>query len=354
VRAFRGRSVVYLLRRVWKFLLTFVGVWIVAAVLFYLTDQGPAGGVTFGNAVYWSIVTLGTVGYGDIVPTTALAKAVASALIVTQIFLLGYLLTVVTSTVTEEAQRRAVGTYGTELEGHVVVLGHSAVGAAAVRELLVQDQKVAVVVERPDQIANLRALAGEDRLFVTHGSPAERAILERTNLERAHSVIVCTDDDATNMIASLNIRAMNPRIRVVVSVARPELRETLRGAGVTFVASPSDMGGRLCASAAFEPDVATALEEISAADVKSDIREYLLRAGSPLVGRTFAEADAEIRRATGCLLIGYARPHGNEEFETFVNPPFDTRLAAGDAVILVATIANAKRSEAWFGQEQGR
>ncbi len=345
------QSALHLLSRIGVYIILFVAVWILAGVLFWYAEYPTQ---TLGNSFYWAIVTLGTVGYGDVVPTTIFAKELTSGVIVMQIFLLGYLIAVITSTVTEEAQRRALGLYGTPMRDHVIVLGFSGVGQSAVRELLVQDQKVAYVVEEPDEVPNARALANEDRLFVTYGRPSDRSILDRVNLSGAHSVIVCTEDDAANMIAALNIRAANPKLRIVVSVGRPELRNTLRSAGVTYVTSPSDMGGRLCASAAFEPEVALAIEDLTAADVQSDIREYLLPAGSPLAGTSFAEADAEIRRGCGCLLIGVGRREPNGEYRTIVNPPFDLRLSVGDAVILVCTLENARRSEAWFGRPQGR
>jgi voltage-gated potassium channel len=340
-----------LLRRVWKFIFIFLGVYFLAAVAFFLLERGL---YSFEDSFYWSIVTLGTVGYGDIVPTTSSTKALATVVIFTQIFLVGYLFTVITTAVNEEGQRRALGMHGTPLSNHIVVLGYSGVGRAAVRELLVQDQNVAVVTDQIDDVPNIRALAPEDRIFVTFGPPAEPEILRRLNVDQAHSVIVCTSDDATNMIGALNVRNLNTKVRIVVSVSRPELRDTLRAAGVTYVASPADMGGRLCASAAFEPEVANALDDITAADVHADMREYLLTAASPIAGKTFEEADVLIRRGTGCLLVGYAHPDPKGEFETRVNPPFETRLAAGDAVILLATLENAKRCDAWFGSSQGR
>ncbi|MCI4330614.1 MAG: potassium channel protein [Thermoplasmata archaeon] len=350
-RRLRWESIRSLLERVWKFILIFLGVYVAAGVAFYLVEDGR---YTLFDSLYWSISTLGTVGYGDVVPTVSAAKVLTTIVIFTQIFLLGYLFTVITSAVTEESQRRALGMHGTSLTRHIVVLGYSGVGRAAVRELLIQEQTVAVVTDEVEQVPNIRSLAPEEQLFVTFGPPAELEILRRANVPQAHAVIVCTADDATNMIGALNVRALSPTVRIVVSVSRPELRDTLRAAGVTYVASPSDMGGRLCASAAFEPEVAHALDDITAADVHADMREYILPSTSPLAGKTFAEADALIRQGTGCLLVGYAHPDTSGEYATRINPPFTTKISAGDAVILLATVENAKRCDAWFGLSQGR
>ena len=340
-----------LLRRLWKFLVAYVGVFLVAAVGFYTLDGGRESVV---NSFYWSIVTLATIGYGDVVPTTVPAKLFTIGVAGTEVFLGAYLVTLVIGVVTEESQARALGTLGTSMTGHVVVLGYSAVGRAAVRELLEQEQHVAVVVEHAEEVANVRTLAREDRLYVTYGPPADRDLLARVNAASAHSVIVCTEDDATNMIAALNTRAAAPNARVVVAVARPELRETLRTAGVTFVASPADMGGRLCASAAFEPEVAAALEDLSEGFVRSDLREYLLSPTTPISGGAFGDAEALVRRSTGCILFGYARAAPDGGFATYVAPDPGTALAPGDAILILGTIESVRRFRVWFGVDQGR
>ncbi len=346
----RRRFFEEVLRRIWKFIALFLSVYFVSAFLFYLLQPKTP----LGTSLYWAIVTLSTTGYGDVVPTTPWARTMTSVLLFGQIFLGGYLVSVITSTVIDESQKEALGTLGTDLSNHIVVLGYSGVGQAAVRELLTQDQHVAVVADSPEQVANIRSLAPASRLFATYGAAAEIEILRRVNVPSAHSVIVCTTDDATNMIAALNVRSLAPAARIVVSVQRSELRDTLRSAGVTYVSSPSEMGGRLCASAAFEPEVAHALEDISAADVQSDMQEYMLRPTSPLANVAFEEAERRVRAASGAILVGYARKDATGEFATVVNPPPSTGLLAGDAVLLLGQIPNLKRFRAWFGSDQGR
>ena len=235
-----------------------------------------------------------------------------------------------------------------------MVLGYGGVGRAAVRELLAQEQTVAVVAERSEEVPNLRALAPESRLYATYGPPAEREVLVRANVPTAHSVIVATDDDATNMIAALNVRSLAPQVRVVVSISRAELRDTLRTAGVTFVASPADMGGRLCASAAFEPDVADALDDLTQGEIRADVQEYRITESTPITRQTFGEAEKIVRDASGCILIGYAHPDGAGEFLAQVNPEAAVRLAPGDALILIGSLANVRRFRKWYGIDQGR
>lgn len=351
MRSLRLAYATRLLRRLWKFLAGYVGVFLVAAVGFYFLE-GEGGSPL--NSFYWAMVTLSTVGYGDVVPTTPDAKIFVIGIIATEVFLSAYLVSVVLGVVSEEGQHRALGTLGTNFSGHIVVLGFSGVGRAAVRELLVQEETVAVVTEQVDEVHYIRTLGPEARLFVTVGPPADQEILRRVNVAGAHSVIVCSEDDTVNLVAALNVRSLAPNVRIVVSVGRPELKQTLKAAGVTYVASPADMGGRLCADAAFRPDVANAVEDLTEASTSADLTEYLLTGTTPISSQTLLEAEAIVRRQSDCLVIGYARRGPDGEFTTVLNPPTSFRFQPGDAVLVIGSIENLRRLHRWMGEHQGR
>jgi voltage-gated potassium channel len=353
VRSPRVAYAALLLRRLWKFVAGYAAVYLVAAFGFFALEYG-ASGPNLLNSFYWAMVTIATVGYGDVIPTTPEAKVFTIGIIATEVFLSAYLVSVVLGVVSEEAQHRALGTLGTNFSGHIVVLGYGGVGKAAVRELLLAEEKVTVVTEQPDDVSYIRSLAPEDRLFATAGPPADSEILKRVNVPSAHSVIVCTPDDTLNLVAALNVRALAPDVRIVVSVSRPELKMTLKTAGVTYVASPQDMGGRLCADAAFRPDVANAVEDLTEASFDADLTEYLLTDRTPVSGQTLPEAEALVRRQTDCLIVGYARRDAGGEFRTKLNPPATFRFQPGDALLLIGSLDNLRRFHKWFGTHQGR
>ncbi|MGI0071338.1 MAG: potassium channel family protein [Thermoplasmata archaeon] len=339
--------------RLWKFLAAYTAVLVGAALGFYVLESYH-GLEELVSSFYWAMVTLATIGYGDVVPTTIDGRLFTIGIAAIEVFLGAYLVSIVISVVQEESQHRMLGTFGTNFSGHIVVLGYSAVGRAAVRELLAQDERVAVVSESADDVALLRGLGSDTQLFATFGPPGDPEILRRVNLPAAHSVIVATGDDTTTLVTALNVRAAEPKIRIVVSVGRPELKQTLKAAGVTYVASPSDMGGRLCADAAFRPEVANMVEDLTTTAFGADMEEFVLTATTPVSTQPLPDAERLVRAQSDCIVIGYARPGPDGEYATVLNPPSDFQFRPGDALIVVGSLTNLQRLQRWIGVPQGR
>jgi voltage-gated potassium channel len=342
-----------LFRRLWRFLAAYAAVLVVAAMGFYALES-YSGWNDVLNSFYWAMITLSTIGYGDIVPNNPDARLFVIGVAAVEVFLTAYLVSVVISVVQETAQHRQLGTLGTDFRDHIVVLGYSPVGQAAVRELLADEQRVAVVTETATEVPTIHNLGSDRNLFVTYGPAGASEILKRVNVPVAHSVIVCTGDDTTTLVAALNVRAMNPKVRMVVSVGRPELKYTLKAAGVTFVASPADMGGRLCADAAFRPEVANMVEDLTSTAYGADMEEFILTSTTPISTQTLPEAEALVRRAADCIVIGYARRGADGEYTTVLNPPSSFRFQPTDALIVVGTLENLHKMQRWIGVPQGR
>lgn len=277
-----------------------------------------------------------------------------------QIGFLGYLLSVILGAVTETRLKILLGNMGTEMKNHVVVAGYTAVGKAAVRELIASKQSVAVICENQDEVPLVRELGPEDQVFGCYGSINSEESFKRANAGQCEAVIFTSEDDTGNLIGALNVRALYPKVRVVVSVRRAELRRTLKAAGVTYVATPADMGGRLCASAAFRPDVATAVEDLTTATYGADIQEYKVLPTSPIAGLTLSQAEGKIRGATDCLIVGIVEPkpptepNGVVEYTSKINPPASVRFDPGTLVLIVGSLGNLGRFEKWYGTPQGR
>ncbi|MEM0129526.1 MAG: NAD-binding protein [Thermoplasmata archaeon] len=344
-----------LLRRLWKFLLAYGTLIVAAAVGYDFLEYGDGRG-DFGISLYWSVITVSTVGYGDVHPSNTDARYFTIGVIIVAVFLVAYLISIIIGVVTETSHARAMGTLGTDFSDHAVVIGYGTTGRTAVRELLANQQRVAVVTNDPNEIPSIRTLASEDRIFVTYTTPGaeQHEILDRVAIDRASSAIICTADDTTNLLIALAVRTAAPTVRVVVSVSRSELKQTLFLAGVTYVTSPNEMGGRLLANASLRPDVANAFENLTTASYGVDITEFPITEATPITTEALPEAERLARLASDCLIVGYARRDRDGEYRTILNPPSTFAFRPGDLVLVMGTQENLKRFQRWMGVPPGR
>ncbi len=318
----------------------------------WLAERGAPGSKieTLADAAWFGVVTLATVGYGDVYPVTSAGRAITGVFILLTLTTIGFLLTAINDAVAEVRRMEREGLIGTTLKGHVVVCGFGDIARSAVTELLAAERKVALLCSKLDEISRARAMAGDGVLFVTSGDATQDVLDERLNARAAESAVVAFDDDTRNIVATLNLRAINPELRIVVAVHAPELRKTLIASGVTYVASPAEFSGRLVASAAFEPEVARMLEDVSTGADGFDLRQY---SAEPFAGRTVAEVRATLLEFDGPLLVGLGKAKG-ATFEVLTHPKGDTVIGAGDHLLVLTDPPQAKRMAERWPSRQGR
>ncbi len=330
----------------------FVSVFMVVAAASYILERDVEGSHirTFGDALWLCVVTLATVGYGDVYPVTGAGRAVLGIFILFVLVSVGFLLTAVNEAVLEVKRMEDNGLIGTDLTGHVILYGWSPTARTAVDELLSAGRSIAWVVDRPEEIPAAQRFAPRDRLFVTSGELSQDLLRERLNADEASTVVVASPDDARNIVASLNARAVNPGARIIVAVQAEALRQTLIASGVTYVASPYELSGRLVASAAFEPEVAQFIEDVTTGGEGFDLRQY---SAEPFAGRTVSTVRAELVSFDGPLLVGVAQPDG-KSFAVRPHPPGDLVITARDQVVVLTDGPQADRFAARYKTSQGR
>ncbi|MFC7046845.1 NAD-binding protein [Halobacteriaceae archaeon GCM10025711] len=202
------------------------------------------------DALYYTVVTVTTVGYGDITPAaTPLARGFVLSLVVVGIGGLAFGARALIEPVVQARLRKALARMTDEelalLEDHVVVLGYGGLTGPILEEL---DGRVdfVVVTDDPDTATAL----GEEGYRTFVGSPTDDRTLDRVGVDRATAVAVGTGDDADDALAVLTARARSPDVRVVATAADRENVPKLRQAGADAVISPAAIGGRLVARSA--------------------------------------------------------------------------------------------------------
>lgn len=349
-----------LVKKTYKVVIAIVVLAFVAGVLFFYLEQGHQGEhLSLFDCMYWSVVTITTVGYGDFSPVTPMGRLVFIVLGTSGVAMWGFLASVVMSLVVESNLSGVFGLNECKYEDHFVLCGWTATNQVALEELLVNKNKVAVITESKDDVPIInkkgKKLSRKKDVFPVFGDPSKLDVLEQAGIEDARVALLSMEDDSQNLITALHIKDMNPDARIIVRTNRTELKETLQIAGVTFVTTPHELSGRLVASAAFEPDVANFIDDITTATNVGgyDLREFVVPKDR---ANTVKKMSTLLRRKTNTTLLAIARrDEKSDKWELKPNPSPDVKVRPGDSVILLGNDEQFKRVKEYFQVEkQGR
>lgn len=224
------------------------------------------GSITFADVVYFTMVSVTTVGYGDIVPVTRQARLV-DALLVTPIRLFIWLIFVGTAyqlvlqRLIEDFRMRRLQA---RLQGHVVLCGFGHAGRCAAAELVARGlDKQHVLIVDIDQ-ARLEEAAELGYIGIL-GDASREQTLSETMLDQAKALLVCTDRDDTNVLIILTARNIAPNVRIVSRVEEAENDKLLRQSGANATVLPSRVGGILMADSIESSHLATYVMDLISA-----------------------------------------------------------------------------------------
>ena len=284
------------------------------------------------DAVYMTVTTLTTVGFGEIEPLGPAGRAFTLSLLTIGFTAAFTLLAVLTSLVVSGQLGRSLTRRGMRqridaLRDHYVVCAFGRVGRSAVEELAAQGADVVVVEAdpalEPDMI--------EAGVLYILDDPTQEDVLEQAGIERARGLLCAVDSDASNVYITLLARARNPDLFIIGRASSPESVEALTRAGANRVVSPYRLSGTRMAALAFRPAM---LEFVDMVSVAPDLRieELVVGERSPLAGATVRETASPY---DGVMILAVRSPDG----ALLVPPRADTELAAGDLLIVVGPMA---------------
>jgi Trk K+ transport system NAD-binding subunit len=299
-----------------------------------------------------------TVGYGDITAMEIGGKIMSVILACFGILIYGYLGAMIVTVQMESSLSGVFGMKKCRYKNHFVICGWTPVSEVVLLELIAAGREVTVITETQDDVRIIKRKEEKGKVFPIYGDPSKSEILTQANIKSARVVILCMEDDAKNLITSLHIKEMCPGARIIVKTSRGELKKTMKIAGVTYVVTPHEMAGRLIASAAFEPEVANFVEDVtSGADVDGfDLQQYTISAEH---ADSVGVLSRKLRKNTNTILVAISKKKKQErakgiKWEVFPNPADSVPVNAGDIVILLGNNEQFKKAREFLGTAQGR
>ena len=289
-------------------------------------------GYTFVEALYMTVITISTVGFGEIQPLNDQEKLFTVFLITTSIISFGYTVSafteyIISGQLFQQLKLKKVQKKIEQLEGHTIICGFGRNGKQAMVKLKNYKQDF-VIIEKDEDVINT---IDRDGFLNVHGDATLDEVLIRAGIKKASNLIAALPSDADNLFVVLTARQLNKNSKIISRASNETSYDKLKIAGANNVIMPDKLGGDHMASLVVTPDViefvgrltiegeTTAnLEEISVNDLPE---KYLQK----------TILDLDLRKKTGCTVIGFKAPDNSY----IINPEASIKLQNNSHLIVL-------------------
>jgi len=268
------------------------------------------------DGIWWAVVTLSTVGYGDKFPVSTAGRLVALMLMISGIGLLSLVTATIASVFVEQKIKEGKGLETIKEKNHIVVCGWNPhtedviVGLSAYG-----DDKSPVIVlvnELPvEEIDTLKLKYTRHDLRFIRGNHAYEDTLVRANVKRAKFVVLMSDTSGTHtkeradertILSALTIKSLAPKVKIVAELLDSENKPYLKRARVDEIIIMEEFVGSLLASAVTHPGLSTVFSNIMSLDDRNKMRRTAIPA--QFIGKNFGELARYFRETRKAILIG--------------------------------------------------
>jgi voltage-gated potassium channel len=305
-----------------------VVIWGMVAVAFYMVEVEVNPKVSnIWESIYWAIITITTVGYGDITPITPIGQGVAVIGTLTGMWVIVFMTSIIVSTLTE----RIVSLRGFKMQNkidrmdnHIIVCGLDTLGRA-VCQSLEQEGRQFVGVDIDQDLVDRAEKKG---WLAIQGDATDEEVWRQLNIECAHSVISTFLDEVSNVYVILVVTEKNPNCFIVVTGESKTSEKRLKRVGAKKVVSPYLIGGHQLVHSAIRPNAVKLIDlALKKEHTDLNLEEISVPENSILDG--VALIDSVIRNRFNIIIVGITR----QDREMIFNPSAETIIKQGDSLI---------------------
>ena len=287
------------------------------------------------DALYMTVITLSTIGYGETHELSDAGRLFTLALIVIGVGNLGYMLAEGTAFMASgglQAYRRRerMGRMLTELTGHTIVCGYGRLGSAITEELL-QKSVPLVVIDRDPTIVD--RLKGKGQVGVIHGDANDDQVLLAAGVGRAHALVAALNDDASNVFLTLTARVLtkesNPKLMIHGKAEDPATLVKLQRAGADHTFSPALVLGHRIAHQILRPAVT---ELVGLSSKKGEVELSIEETLAEKLGDGKALRETALWGKSDLLILAVKTRDG----EVIFPPKGELVIRTGDRVVVLA------------------
>lgn len=310
---------------------------IIAVIFLALLFGGAFGYMILENTGFWmgmylTVITVFTVGYGDIVPIHPSGRVFTVFLVISSVSFVMYTFSKITETMIEGElrglyKRRKMNKQISRLRDHYIVCGFGRIGKE-ICKILQEHHRPFLVIEKDEEESKS---LDELQYMRLEGDAADDDVLQSAGIDRAKGLVSVVASDADNLYITLTARGLNPNLYIMArSSGGPGVQTKLKRAGASKVISPYSIGARRMAHLIVRPTVSDFIDlTMRAGELDLMMEELKVSAASHLNGKNLIES--EIRKKYDVIVVAIKRQDGAMLF----NPRSETVIMAGDILIVL-------------------
>ncbi len=314
------------------------------------------------DALYLSVITLTTVGYGDNLNLLSLPQPGRT---IAEIFSIAYLLVaygvvvwasstvvayLVEGSLSGVLLKRRIQRRINMLNNHYILCGIGLTGIAITEEFQKTGHQLVIVELDKELISQLKSALPSEELLIIEGDATEESVLLQSGILRARGIICNLSNDRDNLFLTLTARAMNNWLRIVSRGIEPRSKEKMLRAGADSVVYPGTIGALRMASEMLRPTVVSFLDKMLRDVRQQRVSEVKLTQNSKYAGKTIR--DSGIYKDTGMLVLAILLQ--NEEGDEFIyNPSADYVLEPGSVLVVIGDVQQVRTLEKYASAETG-
>jgi len=296
------------------------------------------------DSLFMTIITLTTVGYGEVNPLSPAGRIFTVVLITLGVGFVAYTIGSLTHWMVETQLRHILGRRRLQkqiekLEGHYIVCGFGRMGTT-ICEGMINKKVPVIVIEKEGEV--LEKIISSDEYLYIQGDATDDETLLAAGIRRAQGLIAVAASDTANVYITLTARQLNPELFILSRAEDDSAGRKLKQAGATRVISPYQIGARRMLMAIIRPAVIDFLDAAMFEDIDLQMEEHLVNEQSNLSGKSLRESN--IRKVHGLSVVAIKRRGGKMLF----NPPADTVIENGDKLITIGPLASLEELDKWM------
>lgn len=287
---------------------------------------------SFIDALYMTVITITTIGFGEVHPFGTGEKIFTIGLILSSLFIFGYAVSsfseyLISGQFFRQLKIKKVQKKIEKLKGHTIVCGYGRNGKQAMSKLKSYNKDV-VVVEKFEDI--IKQLDGNGVLNIEGDATTDETLL-KAGILNAANLITVLPSDADNLFVVLTASQLNKKCRIISRASNETSDSKLKIAGADNVIMPDKLGGAHMASLVVTPDVIEFVDRLTIeGDTTANLEEISIdNLPKEYLNRTILDLD--LRKKTGCNVIGYR----TTDKEYIINPDASLKLTSGANLIVL-------------------